>query len=108
MQPNSNVVQSSIEAVEAEMRRIGAWQDQPLADAQYDFHAAFASDTMAFEQWLQFVFIPRVRSIIVDGGEFPSRSEVSAQAFREWVAWGNRQDVESLIERLREFDALFG
>ena len=108
MQPDPAIVQSKIEAVEAEMKRIGIWQDQPLAEAQYEFRAAFAGDTMAFEQWLQFVFIPRVKSIVVSGGEFPARSEVSAQAFREWVAWGGREDVEPLIDRLREFDAMFG
>src|SRR4051812_38387620 len=107
MQPDPIIVQSRIDAIEAEMKRIGTWQDQPLTEAQYDFHAAFAGDTMAFEQWLQFVFIPRVRSMLTAGGQFPSHSEVASQAFREWVAWGNREDVEPLIDQLREFDALF-
>lgn len=69
--------------IEAEMRRIGLWQDQPLRPEQTNFKQAFAMDTMAFSQWLQFIFLPRVREAAVSNN-FPRSSSVGAQAVREF------------------------
>jgi len=107
MQPSFETVEASVARIEAEMRRIGMWQDQPLSAEQLDFKQAFGGDKLSFEQWLQFVFIPRVRQIISTRGQFPSQSQVADQAFREWKMWGNRDDVDGLVTLLREFDALF-
>jgi uncharacterized protein YqcC (DUF446 family) len=103
--PDRQAVADKLAAIEAEMKRIGAWQTEPLPAEKYDFHQGFAIDTMAFTQWLQFIFIPRVREIIASGGEFPKESYVSAQAAREFdgeVYTGRLQEL------LREFDAMFG
>ena len=59
--------------IEAEMNRIGYWSAEPLPESAYDFREAFALDTMAFGQWLQFIFIPHVKSIIEQRGAFPAR-----------------------------------
>jgi uncharacterized protein YqcC (DUF446 family) len=108
VQPEYEIVAAKINEIEAEMRRMGMWQDQPLTPEQLDFEKPFGMDKLALEQWLQFIFIARVREIIAAKGKFPSGSQVADQAFREWVMWGSRTDVEPLIQLLREFDALFG
>jgi uncharacterized protein YqcC (DUF446 family) len=93
-----------ISEIEAEMKRIGYWSPDPLPEEAYDFQQAFAMDTMAFSQWLQFVFIPRVREIIEEHGTFPSNSMVAAQAVREFDGdW----DASQLLSLLSEFDDLF-
>jgi uncharacterized protein YqcC (DUF446 family) len=93
-----------IAAIETEMKRIGFWQAEPLGPAQYNFQRAFAMDTMAFSQWLQFIFIPRVNEIIASEGQFPEQSMVGAQAVREFDSYPEASD---LIRLLSEFDALF-
>jgi uncharacterized protein YqcC (DUF446 family) len=108
MQPGYELVASKIDEIEAEMRRMGVWQSQPLTPEQLDFKEAFGMDLLTLEQWLQFIFIPNVRGIIAAKGKFPSGSQVADQAFREWVMWGSRDDVERLIQLLRQFDSLFG
>lgn len=108
MRPAPDVVASKIAQIEAEMKRIGVWQDQPPAPEQMRFERAFGADKLAFEQWLQFVLVPRVKAIVDGGGQFPTGSEVATQAFREWKMWGDRTNVDALLELLREFDALFG
>lgn len=105
MPPAYEVVAAKIDAIEAEMKRIGYWQETPLAPEQYDFHAAFASDTMVFPQWLQFILIPRVRAIIAERGAFPAASQVGAYAVREFDTYG--PDVDRLTTLLIEFDQLF-
>jgi uncharacterized protein YqcC (DUF446 family) len=104
--PDYDTVAAKIGEIEAEMRRIGMWQDGPLAPEQYGFRQAFGMDTMAFEQWLQFVLVPRVREIIAARGRFPPHSEVAAQAVREFDA--HPLDTSRLQTILSEFDRLFG
>jgi uncharacterized protein YqcC (DUF446 family) len=90
--------------IEAEMRRIGMWQSAALRPGQMKFEQAFAMDTMTFEQWLQFVFLPRVRESVASN-DFPATSEVGAQAAREFD--GNLE-AGRLVTLLSEFDGLFG
>ncbi len=92
-------------AIEAEMQHIGFWSDEPLPAEDYRFSLAFGMDTMSFAQWLQFIFIPRVRAIIEERGEFPARSMVGAQAAREL---NTDPQAARLVSLLSEFDGLFG
>lgn len=92
-----------LEKIEAEMRKIDLWQNTPLEPAQYHFREAFAMDTMSYAQWLQFVFIPRVRGIIDEHGEFPTQSMVGVQAMREFDGLHEAANLTSL---LHDFDAL--
>lgn len=98
------VVEKKLAAIEAEMRRIGMWQAEPLPEMAYAFQEAFAMDTMAFAQWLQFVFVPRVKSIVAARGEFPSGSSVGTQAIREFDGY---DEASHLVSLLGEFDELF-
>lgn len=101
--PDPQTVSSKLEQIEAEMRRIGIWQSDPLLPEQYDFRAAFAADSLSFAQWLQFIFIPNVKSATASG-KFPFESHVAAQAVREF---GGMDKASALISLLDEFDKLF-
>jgi uncharacterized protein YqcC (DUF446 family) len=89
--------------IEAEIRRIGFWQDEPLRPEQMEFTQAFAMDTMTYAQWLQFIFLPRVREAAA-ANQFPSSSSVGTQAVREF---DGSSEAGDLITLLAEFDALF-
>jgi len=104
LSPGYGVVAAKLDEIEEEMKRVGLWQEKPLAPEQYNFTSAFAMDTMSFDQWLQFIFVPRVRGIISAGGGFPASSSVGAQAVREFDTHPNAQ---RLITLLSEFDRLF-
>ena len=98
------LVSAAIAGIEAEMKSIGYWSAEALPPEAYDFHQAFAMDTMAFSQWLQFVFIPRVHAIVDQRGEFPVQSMVAAQAVREF---DGDPHAARLLSLLSAFDALF-
>ena len=104
MKPATSTVKAAIDAIEAEIKSIGYWQDDPLRPEQYNFQQAFGLDTMAFSQWLQFIFIPRVNSIIIEHERFPKSSSVGAQAVREF---DGVTEADHLISLLSEFDAMF-
>lgn len=103
MSPTPSSVLSQLERIENEMKHIGMWQEGPLAPEQFDFRAAFGMDTMSFAQWLQFIFIPNVRTAAWQN-KFPAGSNVAAQAVREFD--GN-PEASQLIMLLSDFDALF-
>ncbi len=102
--PTHEEVAKKIQAIEEEMKRIGFYQTEPLRDEQWNFKEAFAMDTMAYQQWLQFVFIPRVKEIIESNGEFPKTSMVGVQAMREF---NGDPSAGKLISMLGEFDRMF-
>jgi uncharacterized protein YqcC (DUF446 family) len=96
-------VSDRVDEIEAEMQQCGLWQTQPLAPEQLRFTKAFGMDTMSFDQWLQFVFIPKVREAI-ETNSFPSSSQVGAQAVREF---DTVPAASRLVTLLAQFDALF-
>jgi uncharacterized protein YqcC (DUF446 family) len=102
--PSYEVVGDRITAIEAEMKRIGWWREEPLPPEMYHFTQAFAMDTMPYAYWLQFIFIPRVHAIIAERGQFPPSSSVGIQAIREF---DGQDEAVDLVHLLCEFDALF-
>jgi uncharacterized protein YqcC (DUF446 family) len=104
MPPEISAVLKKIEDIEAEMKRSGFWQDEPLPEEKYTFQQAFGADTMTFPQWLQFVLVSRVHQIIAEKGNFPNSSMVAVQAA---AVFADNDKVRDLIKLLAEFDALF-
>jgi uncharacterized protein YqcC (DUF446 family) len=96
-------IQAKITEIEHEMKRIGYWQNDPLRPEQYQFRMAFALDTMAFSQWLQFIFIPRVKNLLETGEKFPPDSDNAAQAVREF---DGDDEAQGLVALLSEFDEI--
>jgi len=103
MAPTHEEVAAAADEIEAEMRRIGAWRDEPLPPEAYEFRQAFAADTMTIEQWLQFVFLPRVRQIVASRGAFPAQSQVGTWAVRNF---DGVPEADKLVSLLASFDAL--
>jgi uncharacterized protein YqcC (DUF446 family) len=99
-----STVKTAIDAIEAEMKSIGLWQAAPLRPEQYHFQQAFGMDTMAYSQWLQFIFIPRVNNIIAEHGQFPKSRSVGVQAMREF---DGVTEASRLLALLSEFGAMF-
>jgi len=105
--PSYEIVAAKIAEIEDEMKRVDLWQSEPLQPEQYQFTRAFGGDTMSFEQWLQFIFIPRVKGIIESRDTFPTSSSVGTYAAREWGWSPLGIDTNRLGTLLSEFDALF-
>lgn len=70
--------------IEAELKRLNRWSFEPLAPEKLVNMGAFGSNTMAFEQWLQFILLPRIQTIVQEKGEFPENSMVASYAIREF------------------------
>ena len=95
----------ALTAIEAELQRLGRWSAEPPTPEQLTNMGPFGMQTMAFEQWLQWVLVPRVQEIITTKGAFPTSSQVSVFATREY---DGDPDAAHLVDLLRYFDDLFG
>jgi uncharacterized protein YqcC (DUF446 family) len=103
MRSTQERVREKIAEIENEMKRIGYWQSDLSQPEQYGFRSAFAMDTMAFSQWLQFIFIPRVKNMLEVGEKFPPDSQNGAQAVREF---DGDDRAQGLVALLSEFDEI--
>ena len=58
--------------IERELRRLGWWAETaPSAEALASVEP-FCVDTLSFDQWLQFVLIPRMEQLVVQQAPLPT------------------------------------
>ena len=86
--------------IEAEMRRLGLWREDPPAEETVLAGGAFGLGTGPFETWLQVVFVPRLRQVAAGTFDPPTSSSVAAQAVREWDGYRDRDRLVGLIQQV--------
>ncbi len=97
-------VRARLDEVVAAMKREGAWDAERPPEEAFEDMGAFGSRTMAFVQWLRWVFVPNVERLLGEGGPWPDGSAVGVMAARE----GDTDAVvAALVPSLAAFDALF-
>lgn len=89
--------------IEAELKRLNRWSAEPLQPEKFQDMGAFGSNTMAFEQWLQFILIPRIQAIVYEKGEFPGNSMLAPYAIR---VFDGDPEADQLHDLLYELDKL--
>ena len=95
-------LRSAISELEAELRRMGWWQETPIEPERMHFRQAFGMDTMAFSQWLQFVLVPAAHSMLAGERPMPPSSMLAAHAVREF---DGQDEANGLCDILRRVDA---
>ncbi len=97
-------IRSKLEKIISEMRRISMWKVPKVTADQLEDIGAFGSNTMSFEQWLRWVFVPRVEGLLKSSGPWPKSSDVGVAALRNF---DGQDDASGLVTLLCEFDELF-
>jgi len=57
------------------MRRVDMWSAEPPAPEALQSEVPFCHDTLEFRQWLQWVFLPRMK-LTLEHGLLPERSDI--------------------------------
>ena len=97
-------IHKKLDKIETEMRYIGLWDiPDPGPDAIKNC-GAFGLNTMSFEQWLRWVFVPNVRVLLKQGGPWPINSQVGVAATKNL---DGQPETSRLVTLLCEFDLLF-
>jgi uncharacterized protein YqcC (DUF446 family) len=89
--------------IEAELKRLGRWRAEPLSPQKFENMGAFGENTMCFEEWLQFVLIPRIKEITTAGDDLPAGSMLAPYAIR---VFDGDTKTDQLHQLLYDLDAL--
>ncbi|MBV4473631.1 MULTISPECIES: YqcC family protein [Pseudomonas] len=92
--------------IEAELRAQGWWDEvEPSAEALSSVEP-FSVDTLEFEQWLQWIFLPKMKIILEQNMPLPNASgirEMAEMVFAQRNVQGRDHKLQQL---LKEFDQL--
>jgi len=98
------VIAEQLLLVERELRVQGWWEAQPPSAEALSSQLPFCVDTLAFEQWLQWMFLPRMKQMLEAGAALPTVSGIQSMA--EQVYGSQNVQAKVLIKLLGEFDQL--
>ncbi|WP_067517430.1 YqcC family protein [Endozoicomonas ascidiicola] len=93
-----------LEAIEDELRNQNVWAQMPPSIEALSSTTPFCMDTMHFSQWLQWIFIPRIRAILDAGGSLPTGSDMKPYA--EEALPMERLSSQELLNLIEKFDQL--
>nr|WP_308424506.1 YqcC family protein [Shewanella ulleungensis] len=85
------------------LKQCQLWSDALPSASALASHAPFACDTMAFEQWLQFIFIPKMTELIAQKHPLPTTMAIAPMAEQLWQGMPQRNVI---IVHLQAFDVL--
>ncbi len=86
-----------LKKLQAVMVSEGLWSEQIPSAAALGSRQPFACDTLSFEQWLQFIFIPRLHEML-SRGEMAPPMNILAMAQMTWS--GDNLNVQRVLGEL--------
>ncbi|MCL1036355.1 YqcC family protein [Shewanella corallii] len=89
--------------LESELKRQSLWASEAPSPESLASTAPFAVDTLAFEHWLQFIFIPRMQALLDTEAQLPANIAVAPMAHHVWQ--DNAERIH-LIRILNDLDTL--
>ncbi len=97
-------VADSLLRIEIELRRLSVWSDLPPPAEALQSTQPFCIDTLEFVEWLQFVFLPKMKVLVEQGQGLPSVSGMAPMAEESFQ--GKTRSGEYLIRELQIIDRL--
>ena len=73
-----------LQQLEAELKAQQLWSATPPSPKALESALPFMYDTMQLHEWLQWVFVPRLRALIEAKGNLPHQSHIQPLAAHEW------------------------
>jgi len=80
MRKNIEHTADLLEDLSKELQRLNLWQKQKPSTLELSSSAPFCCDTLSFEQWLQFIFIEKIRQMINQGQTLPTKISLTPMA----------------------------
>lgn len=69
-----------LKALETELRSQGRWASDPPSDAALLSTQPFAVDTLSFDQWLQWILLPKLHELLVLQMPLPTSCAIAPMA----------------------------
>lgn len=100
---NSVNICQLLDDLSAELQHIGLWSEQPPSVQQLSSREPFCVDTMPFEHWLQWLFIPKMRAMLnTNFNGMPHTSDIHTMA--TYVFKPYAQDTQKTTEIILAID----
>ncbi|MGF1732964.1 YqcC family protein [Photobacterium kasasachensis] len=96
--------QQLLERLESVMREAGGWESNSPDAAALASTEPFAIDTLSCSQWLQWIFIPRMKQLVAQNAALPTQFEISPYVEE---AMKDQQGSMAVLTVTRELDHLF-
>ncbi|HEY0289189.1 MAG TPA: YqcC family protein [Pseudomonas sp.] len=90
--------------IERELRVLGLWSEVPPSEEELSSLEPFCVDTLDFDQWLQWIFLPRMKIILEQDLALPSASGILEMA--QMVYASRVEQTRTLQALLAHFDRL--
>ena len=103
--PDPQQLHQLLNDIEAELQQLELWTSAPPPASAFDSTMPFFADRMAFEQWLQWVFIARFRALLDGARALPDQCNVAPMAEEALKPHAGKTAV--LIALLEKFDQQF-
>ncbi|AWB67644.1 hypothetical protein C2869_14895 [Saccharobesus litoralis] len=103
--PNPLQVKIILNELEQAMLNCGLWSITKPSKEALASTQPFCLDTLAFEQWLQFVLISRFHAMIDSGAPLPPNMKlmpIAEEAFKEY-----KQDLSKVMQVIQTLDNYF-
>ena len=88
--------------LEAELKAQKIWSSVQPTQMQLSSQVPFAADVMPFENWLQFIFIPRFHQILTTEVSLPQNMKLAPMAEISFA-----QNYGNVTEILKKIDSVF-
>lgn len=99
----TNLLLVCLVELEEALRNGGLWSPCAPAPSALQSSLPFCVDTLTLEQWLQFVFLPQMRSLLASGAALPSESSIAPMAEQAFAAYPNPlSDVVRILTSIDE------
>lgn len=97
-------VASQLIDIEMELRRLSLWQDEVPSAEDLASTQPFAVDTLSLPQWLQFVFLPTMHTLVEERAPLPAKCGIAPMA--EEYFRGDKRSITQLLAALEAVDEL--
>ena len=86
--------------LEMKMQASGLWQERAPSDEALSSGEPFAIDTLRPEEWLQWIFIPRIRDLIKHNQPMPCGFAIAPYFEETWKQDAKKQAFLPLIRNI--------
>lgn len=86
------------------LRDANLWSSTAPSDKALQSTVPFSFDVMPFEQWLQFIFIPKMSELINADSELPSNVKLLPMAEQ---SFGSADNCSKVIDLIKQIDMAF-
>ncbi|EGN75644.1 hypothetical protein A28LD_0689 [Idiomarina sp. A28L] len=93
-----------LEELETHLKAQKLWDDSMPEPSRLMSTQPFASDTLEFHQWVQFIMIPSLRQCVEQQNPLPNKIAVSPMAVEMWK--GRLKEHRQVILVLKAIDEL--